>query len=134
MIFLLPLLGITWLLSVLVPLHAAFHYLFVVGNSLQVTFILYSFLIDWLIDWLMFNAHSSSTSAISWREQIVYILDTYKTLRNKRCLSIIYKTIWIYVQIKEPFKKDKAIYLERILSSYICILDHFYAYNLIQKA
>ncbi|XP_052103493.1 adhesion G-protein coupled receptor D1-like [Mytilus californianus] len=35
MVFLLPLLGITWLLGVLVPLHATFHYLFVVGNSLQ---------------------------------------------------------------------------------------------------
>ena len=47
---------------------------------------------------------------------------------------LVYKTIWIYVQIKEPFKKDKAIYLERMLSSYICIFDHLYAYNLIQKA
>ncbi|XP_076097924.1 uncharacterized protein LOC143068063 [Mytilus galloprovincialis] len=35
MVFLLPLLGITWLLGILVPLHATFHYLFVVGNSLQ---------------------------------------------------------------------------------------------------
>ena len=35
-------------------------------------------IIDWLIDWLMFNANFSSISALSWREQILFIyLDTY---------------------------------------------------------
>lgn len=35
MVTLLPLLGFTWLLSILVPLNKIFHYLFVIGNSMQ---------------------------------------------------------------------------------------------------
>ncbi|XP_071086262.1 adhesion G-protein coupled receptor D1-like [Haliotis cracherodii] len=35
MSMLLPLLGVTWLLSILVPYSTIFHYLFVIGNSLQ---------------------------------------------------------------------------------------------------
>ncbi|XP_046577895.1 adhesion G-protein coupled receptor D1-like [Haliotis rubra] len=35
MSMLLPLLGVTWLISILVPYSTIFHYLFVIGNSLQ---------------------------------------------------------------------------------------------------
>ncbi|XP_069103817.1 adhesion G-protein coupled receptor D1-like [Argopecten irradians] len=35
MVTLLPLLGVTWILSILVPLHYVFHYLFIIGNSIQ---------------------------------------------------------------------------------------------------
>jgi hypothetical protein len=36
------------------------------------------------IDWLAFNANFCSISAISWRENVLYInLDIYKTFRNK---------------------------------------------------
>jgi G protein-coupled receptor 133 len=35
MVMLLPLLGTTWLLSLLVPVHPAFGYLFILCNSLQ---------------------------------------------------------------------------------------------------
>ncbi|XP_021360076.1 adhesion G-protein coupled receptor D1-like [Mizuhopecten yessoensis] len=35
MVTLLPLLGVTWVLSILVPLHHVFHYLFIIGNAMQ---------------------------------------------------------------------------------------------------
>lgn len=36
MVTLLPILGITWLLGILVPVSDVFHYLFIIGTSMQV--------------------------------------------------------------------------------------------------
>ena len=84
-----PLLGITWLFGLLLPVHKAFAYIFTILNSTQVSvqWLLSKIIQSWLSDWIC----QPSETPLQW------LHDIYWNYENKKLLTMLNKIDFFFI-------------------------------------